>query len=486
MSEGVSFNDDYARAVICVGMPLPNAYDRSVRSKRDYNDEQRRLRGRTDLLPGDEWYMQQAHRAVAQALGRVVRHAADYGAVLLLDGRHCDDGAPTTNPAHDGVPRAHRNLPKWMRRNVKNLRPCATGHGSHRSLGMRAYVTAGGPNGGREVAGGYPGLTAEAKRFFRDAAVHSAEVLDKQKKGFMEAQRRQRTAGGASAGSSASASASASASRQSGAAGGGGLSFDRRTGAWTSTAAAGKVIPKEENAISAQSWAVGGAKTSSGIVNATAAAITSPYATGGSNDHSAVVVVDTRRRVKDSIMAKSRKQGGRNDLRAMFGRQQQQRRQQEEGRGRSSAPANGAPASSSFVPGAAAWTTATPGGEATSAAVASATRPASAAAAEIASPALASRGEETPSTQTQVQPQSQTTHIPPTPPPLVSAADVPGSTTQDPAEEYFCVICEEERKTVLLLPCKHLCLCRKCSKLDGLTDCPMCRGPIKDTMEVFM
>mmetsp|Transcript_31000 Transcript_31000/g.92926 ORF Transcript_31000/g.92926 Transcript_31000/m.92926 type:complete len:114 (-) Transcript_31000:940-1281(-) len=92
--------------------------------------------------------MQQAHRAVAQALGRVVRHAADYGAVLLLDGRHCDDGAPTTSPAHDGVPRSHRNFPKWMRLNVKNLRPCATGQSSHRykrliEIKTKGYIAAG-------------------------------------------------------------------------------------------------------------------------------------------------------------------------------------------------------------------------------------------------------------------------------------------------------------------------------------------------------
>ena len=38
MSEGVSFNDDYARGVICVGVPLPSNYDRSISAKKAYND----------------------------------------------------------------------------------------------------------------------------------------------------------------------------------------------------------------------------------------------------------------------------------------------------------------------------------------------------------------------------------------------------------------------------------------------------------------
>ena len=119
MSEGVSFNDDYARGVICVGMPYPNSFDTSVRAKKDYNDEQRRLNGRKNLLPGQEWYSQQAYRAIAQALGRCIRHASDYGTIVLLDSRHCDDGAPIVDGT--GVCLAHRNLPKWMRHHVKNL-----------------------------------------------------------------------------------------------------------------------------------------------------------------------------------------------------------------------------------------------------------------------------------------------------------------------------------------------------------------------------
>jgi hypothetical protein len=38
-------------------------------------------------LSGQEWYAQQATRAVNQAMGRVIRHKHDYGAIILADER---------------------------------------------------------------------------------------------------------------------------------------------------------------------------------------------------------------------------------------------------------------------------------------------------------------------------------------------------------------------------------------------------------------
>lgn len=38
-------------------------------------------------LSGEEWYVQQAARAVNQAVGRVIRHQHDYGAIILCDER---------------------------------------------------------------------------------------------------------------------------------------------------------------------------------------------------------------------------------------------------------------------------------------------------------------------------------------------------------------------------------------------------------------
>ncbi|RWW72117.1 hypothetical protein BHE74_00020097 [Ensete ventricosum] len=40
------------------------------------------------VLTGEEWYVQQAARAVNQAVGRVIRHSLDYGAIVFCDERY--------------------------------------------------------------------------------------------------------------------------------------------------------------------------------------------------------------------------------------------------------------------------------------------------------------------------------------------------------------------------------------------------------------
>lgn len=46
-----------------------------------------RVRVCGQYLSGQEWYRQQAFRAVNQAIGRVIRHKEDYGAIFLCDQR---------------------------------------------------------------------------------------------------------------------------------------------------------------------------------------------------------------------------------------------------------------------------------------------------------------------------------------------------------------------------------------------------------------
>ncbi|GKC00398.1 fanconi anemia group J protein, partial [Tanacetum coccineum] len=64
VSEGIDFSDENARAVIIVGIPFPNVYDIKVSEKKKYNDAYKSSKG---LLSGNEWYCQQAFRALNQA-----------------------------------------------------------------------------------------------------------------------------------------------------------------------------------------------------------------------------------------------------------------------------------------------------------------------------------------------------------------------------------------------------------------------------------
>lgn len=68
-----------------------------VRLKKEVLDEARRSAGAAKRtrdgaapavrLTGEAWYSQQATRAVNQAMGRVIRHMHDYGAIILADER---------------------------------------------------------------------------------------------------------------------------------------------------------------------------------------------------------------------------------------------------------------------------------------------------------------------------------------------------------------------------------------------------------------
>jgi regulator of telomere elongation helicase 1 len=104
ISEGIDFKDDMCRAVVITGLPFAPAMDPKVKLKREYLDGarvQQRMKASGEggfgastessvTLSGHEWYTQQAHRAVNQAIGRVIRNKYDYGAILLLDSRFGD------------------------------------------------------------------------------------------------------------------------------------------------------------------------------------------------------------------------------------------------------------------------------------------------------------------------------------------------------------------------------------------------------------
>ena len=95
ISEGLDFSDNAARCVIIVGIPFPQMTDPKVILKKEYLDQKGMLErrkasagSRCVTLTGKDWYNQQATRSVNQAIGRVIRHVQDYGAILLFDQRY--------------------------------------------------------------------------------------------------------------------------------------------------------------------------------------------------------------------------------------------------------------------------------------------------------------------------------------------------------------------------------------------------------------
>mmetsp|Transcript_22280 Transcript_22280/g.41418 ORF Transcript_22280/g.41418 Transcript_22280/m.41418 type:complete len:335 (-) Transcript_22280:1926-2930(-) len=52
-------------------------------------------------------------------------------------------------------------------------------------------------------------------------------------------------------------------------------------------------------------------------------------------------------------------------------------------------------------------------------------------------------------------------------------------------ESRLCVICQEGEKSVVLFPCRHMCLCESCSQHDDLQQCPLCRRPIVQRISVY-
>ena len=107
-SEGIDFSDTRGRAVVITGIPYPAFKDPRVVLKRQFLDDLHNKRNRFSkvvTITGETWYKQQAARAVNQALGRVIRHRNDWGAVLLCDDRFLSTAAKS-------------QLPVWVRPHV--------------------------------------------------------------------------------------------------------------------------------------------------------------------------------------------------------------------------------------------------------------------------------------------------------------------------------------------------------------------------------
>ncbi|XP_008552312.1 regulator of telomere elongation helicase 1 homolog [Microplitis demolitor] len=105
VSEGLDFSDNYGRAVLVTGLPYPPMMDPRVLLKQKYLDEVR-VKNKGGLT-GAQWYQLEASRAVNQAVGRIIRHIGDFGAIILCDCRF--NGA-----------QFKEHLSKWLKPYVKN------------------------------------------------------------------------------------------------------------------------------------------------------------------------------------------------------------------------------------------------------------------------------------------------------------------------------------------------------------------------------
>ena len=46
-------------------------------------------------------------------------------------------------------------------------------------------------------------------------------------------------------------------------------------------------------------------------------------------------------------------------------------------------------------------------------------------------------------------------------------------------------ICEDKKKDVVLIPCRHLCVCLNCFESGKIVICPICREVVKDSMKIY-
>ena len=56
-------------------------------------------------------------------------------------------------------------------------------------------------------------------------------------------------------------------------------------------------------------------------------------------------------------------------------------------------------------------------------------------------------------------------------------------------DENLCVVCQTERKNIVLMPCRHMCMCKNCCEqlmeVYGKTSCPLCCQSIASTLEIY-
>lgn len=101
MSEGINFSNEMARCVMVVGLPYPDITDPELKEKMACMDN-----AGNKSITGQAYYQNLCMRAVNQSVGRAIRHAKDYAAILLVDCRYQEDA------------RIWAGLPSWLRKSA--------------------------------------------------------------------------------------------------------------------------------------------------------------------------------------------------------------------------------------------------------------------------------------------------------------------------------------------------------------------------------
>jgi len=112
LSEGINFSDRLGRCIVMIGLPYAPPTDAELSERMRWLDAADIDQGGGPGA-GRAYYEALCMRAVNQSIGRAIRHARDYAAVILADGRW-------TKAAADGG--VAGKLPAWMAQSLVSVR----------------------------------------------------------------------------------------------------------------------------------------------------------------------------------------------------------------------------------------------------------------------------------------------------------------------------------------------------------------------------
>ena len=107
LSEGINFANEMARCVVIVGLPYPDITCPELKEKMQCMDNAAATCRSTlgsSAITGQVYYQNLCMRAVNQSIGRAIRHANDYAAIVLADCRYQTDD------------RIWSGLPNWLKK----------------------------------------------------------------------------------------------------------------------------------------------------------------------------------------------------------------------------------------------------------------------------------------------------------------------------------------------------------------------------------